>query len=273
MGKLFSVITVSYNEENRIMKTIESVLSQNKDNYEYIIIDGESIDGTLKIVKSYQLKFLEKKVPYYVISEQDNGIYDAMNKAIKLAKGRYIVFINSGDEFYNGNVLSNVENSINSNSNMDVYYGKTLIHENGYCRERKNTSINTILKHLPFCHQSSFVSKESLINYRFNPKYKIASDYDLFLRMFIENKKFHEIEVIIAYFAMDGISSKQKNIMMKEYSYIKKKNKVALPYSIMIDNYINNILDLKSRFAKKILKKRYYSEFRGWSKYPLEKEF
>ena len=113
--RLFCVVTICYNAENTIKKTIESVLNQNSINYEYIIEDGSSNDSTVEIAESYSEKFKEKGISYKIISKKDDGIYDAMNKAVSVSEGRYVIFMNSDDCFYSKNVLSNVEKSLKSN--------------------------------------------------------------------------------------------------------------------------------------------------------------
>ena len=116
-----SIITVVFNGESLIERTIKSVLEQTFASIEYIIVDGLSNDGTLSIAKQYSSSITK------IISEKDHGIYDAMNKGLKMATGNYILFLNAGDELYAKDTLSKVfENFINA----DVYYGNTAITNN-----------------------------------------------------------------------------------------------------------------------------------------------
>ena len=115
-----SIITVVFNSVNYIEETINSVINQTYSNIEYIIIDGSSTDGTKELINKYKTK-----IDYY-ISEKDHGIYDAMNKALNHVTGSWIVFMNSGDKFYNNKVLSD----INLNSTYDMYFGATKIISN-----------------------------------------------------------------------------------------------------------------------------------------------
>ena len=106
MNQKISIVTVCYNASSEIEKTMESVLSQSYENIEYIIIDGASTDKTLELVNSLASKYNSRKVQ--IFSELDNGIFDAMNKGIKMATGDWINFMNAGDLFYNENVIENM---------------------------------------------------------------------------------------------------------------------------------------------------------------------
>ena len=118
-----SIITVNFNNAVGLERTIESVVRQPKELYEYIIIDGGSTDGSVEIIKKY-----EQYVTYWT-SEKDNGIYDAMNKAIDLLKGNWVNFMNAGDKFYNDNVLSNIAKEIELN--YGVIFGDKIGYEDG----------------------------------------------------------------------------------------------------------------------------------------------
>lgn len=119
-----SIITVCYNSDKTIRDTLDSVLKQNYKNYEYIIIDGKSTDNTLKIIKDYEKKFNGK---LKVISEKDNGLYDAMNKGIKKSKGDIIGIINSDDILANNNVFENVVKNIGDNAG--IYSNLLMLNE------------------------------------------------------------------------------------------------------------------------------------------------
>ena len=115
----FTIATVTFNAAQVVEKTIRSVVGQNYDNYEYIIVDGQSTDGTLSIIKEYSNDI------DIIISEPDNGIYDGMNKAIFSAHGEYLLFMNAGDVFVDNHVLSRVAKSIRS-SHPTVVYGDVI---------------------------------------------------------------------------------------------------------------------------------------------------
>jgi len=117
-----SIITVSYNSENTLEDTIKSVLNQNHDDIEYIIIDGKSSDNSLEIIKKYEKEFKNKEKSYKWISEKDNGIYDAINKGINLANGDIVGFLNSDDFFRDDEVVSDI-NICFEEDNIDCLYG------------------------------------------------------------------------------------------------------------------------------------------------------
>ena len=117
---LFSIITVSYNAKESIEDTINSIVNQTYSNFEYIIVDGGSTDGTLDIIRKY-----EDKISYW-ISEPDNGIYDAMNKGLAICKGEWINFMNSGDLFYNDHVLVDIYRYCDFKK-FHILYGKTVV--------------------------------------------------------------------------------------------------------------------------------------------------
>ena len=117
----FSIITVTYNAEKVLEDTIQSVISQTYHHVEYIIVDGASKDGTLSIIDRYRSRI------HTVISEPDKGLYDAMNKAISLAGGDYLCFLNAGDCFHEDDTLQQIVHSINGNALPDVIYGETAI--------------------------------------------------------------------------------------------------------------------------------------------------
>ena len=177
-----TIITICYNPGKTIIKTIESVLAQSYSDYEYIIQDGGSTDGLLDILDTYREGFLKKGISFHIYSGKDNGIYDAMNKAVAASQGEYINFMNAGDCFYSADVLENIFNN-EENNNSDLLYGDAAEYEYGkYHLFRK--SFSQIQSRMPFSHQSVFVKRKLLIDNPFNTDYKIgASDSDLELNL------------------------------------------------------------------------------------------
>lgn len=150
-----TVVTVSYNAEKEIERTIQSVLGQTYPHVEYIIIDGASTDGTVDIIKKY-----EDKLGYW-ISEPDEGIYYAMNKAIDKASGKWVNFMNAGDTFTDESVIERMIKQ--SSSDADIYYGsRYIISDNNSPILQQYTSLHTIYQKMPFGHQASFTKKEIL---------------------------------------------------------------------------------------------------------------
>jgi glycosyltransferase involved in cell wall biosynthesis len=202
MSFKISVITISYNEEKVIEKTIQSVINQTYSEYEYILIDGGSNDKTIEIAENYSSKIT------HFISEPDKGIYDAMNKGINYASGDYIIFMNSGDIFNNIYTLSDIfSNDINS----DVIYGNTsyLINEKQVLV--KASKLNRMWFRLPFCHQSVFVKSEIMKKFYFDTKYEIIADFNFFYKLYIERFSFYYVDKIFSICNIEGISNNPDN--------------------------------------------------------------
>ncbi|MBN1971000.1 MAG: glycosyltransferase [Candidatus Delongbacteria bacterium] len=194
---LVTIVTVCYNSENTIRKTIESVLNQTYTNFEYIIIDGLSNDGTVDIIKEYEPKFSGKM---RWISEKDNGVYDAMNKGIDLANGEWINFMNSGDLFFDYEVLEKFYSIIKKNQNIDLVYSDTFF-------ANRKQIIQCELGKMNIIHQSLFYKKiihEIYGFYYFGHRITI-SDYMFFNS--IKNLKWLKADFIISKYDEKGISS------------------------------------------------------------------
>lgn len=183
-----SIITVCYNSEKTISETIRSIKSQTFKNYEYIIIDGNSIDNTVQIARESLVNLKNMKI----VSEPDHGIYDAMNKGIELSTGKIICILNSDNQFFNEEVLQIIIDKFNE-KNLDILYGNTLL------LNEKNKIIRNIrpgrFRKGSFssgwfpAHPSTFVSKEVYKKIgSFKIDLKIAADFDFLLRSFELNE-------------------------------------------------------------------------------------
>lgn len=180
-----SMITICYNAEKTIAKTIESVLSQDYENLEYIIVDGGSKDHTVDTIKGYG----NKKIRW--ISEKDNGISDAFNKGIKMATGDLIGLINA-DDYLLPHALANL--ALACRDCTDVLYGNTIVNDekNGLRLIKRAGSVENLEYSLPFIHQSSLVRKTAYEQYgTYSEKYKICMDYDLFAKFYRGGQSFN----------------------------------------------------------------------------------
>jgi glycosyltransferase involved in cell wall biosynthesis len=210
---LVSIITVVFNSELYLEKTILSIINQEYVNFEFIIIDGGSTDNTLEIIKKYE-NFITKW-----ICEKDSGLYDAMNKGISLAKGNYLWFINSGDEIYNLTVLEDI--FLNEINYPDIIYGETeIINYKGQSLGMRRHSTPEVLnwKSLKWgmlvCHQSVLVKKEIIENYQLI--YKHSSDFEWLIRMLKKSKRIYNSKLILSKFMDGGQTSKYLIAGLKE---------------------------------------------------------
>lgn len=199
---LISIITVVFNDVKNIEKTILSVINQNYKNIEYIIIDGGSTDGTKKIIDKY-INYIDDYV-----SEKDQGIYDAMNKGISVASGKWINFLNSGDTFSNKKVIEKIP--FNKYKTFSLIYGDTKI----FSSKRKFIKILKALSMsrlnlLLFgtrvvCHQSIFYNKN--ITFRYPKKYKLKGEFFSYFK-FLNKGKAKHIDLIVSNYYLGGIGS------------------------------------------------------------------
>ena len=219
MQPLLSVITVVYNNAKDIERTILSVVQQTYGNIEYIVIDGASTDGTLAIIHQYQNQIAQ------IISEPDKGIYDAMNKGLSIATGDYVLFMNSGDEFFEKDT---VEKVFNKAQNADIYYGETeIINENLVSQGRrrhqipKKLSINSFKYGMSVCHQAIYI-KRSLVNL-YDPKYKLSADIDWILSALGKAKTTVNTDLYVAKYLIGGQSKqKHRQSLLERYQIFKK---------------------------------------------------
>lgn len=211
---LISIITVVYNGEKFLEETILSTLNQSYDNVEYIIIDGGSTDGTLDIIRKY-----ENVVDYWV-SEKDFGIYDAMNKGINVATGDWINFMNAGDKLFDINTIKNIIPSLN----VDLIYGNHALYKE-QSNEYNIVDVSTYSdkRNIPFCHQSLFVKAKLLKKNLFNIKYKIAADYDQYLRLKNLDTKILYLPMTISLYLDGGLSSTSRKKLIYEYYAVTRK--------------------------------------------------
>lgn len=255
---LFSIITVVYNGQKHIEQTIKSVLSQKKiNNIEYIIIDGNSTDSTLEIISKY-LNDID-----YLISEEDTGIYNAMNKGIDIAQGKYIGFINA-DDWYEKDVFDKLHNI--ANDNYDYIIGNVAIfNQNNTISNLMKLNIENYKRTMPFGHPALFTKKEIMQKYKFDEQYKIVADYDFCIKLILNNYSYKYVNFTISNFRLGGVSNTLN--VTNEIYHIQKKNFgfFFAFYWLLVrteNKYILNILKIISFPLQLIRKipKRYIKE-------------
>lgn len=204
-----SIITVNYNDAVGLERTIKSVISQSFKDFEFIVIDGGSIDASVDIIKKY-----EDKIDYWV-SERDGGIYNAMNKGVTHAHGDYCIFLNSGDCFYNDVVLNRF---MDYNATEDIVVGKLISQ-----KTKKILFPSPQILSLYYLysgtvpHQSSFIKTELLRKIPYDENLKIVSDWKFFVQaIIIENCSVRYVDDYVATFDMEGVSTSNPDKMWKE---------------------------------------------------------
>jgi glycosyltransferase involved in cell wall biosynthesis len=213
---LVSIITVSYNSQKTIGKTIRSVLDQSYPSIEYILVDGSSKDDTVSVISSFESMFRQKAYAYKWICEPDNGIYDAFNKGLSLATGEYIGFLNS-DDWYEPN---GIENIINERRAFPAIYSG---HMNLYIEnDRPSVKIfrsrpERLFQTMRIAHPATLVS-HAIFNEigNFSTKYKIAGDYDFFLRAKLNGYKIIVVYKVISNMRLGGISRNLPLVLKEE---------------------------------------------------------
>lgn len=231
-----SIITINLNNAKGLKETVKSVLSQSYRSFEFIIIDGNSNDNSLEVINKY------KKSICFWVSEEDNGIYQAMNKGIKVAKGEYLLFLNSGDVL-NGNKA--IENYVNHpNFKGDVIYGNYKFEKGEKIYPEKLTPLHFFNSSLP--HQSSFIKKELFSKFGFyDENYKIVSDKAFFIKCFLSKKVvFKHINIALSICDLDGISNTNHQLVKEENNAILKSL-----FGIYYEDYIKH-LELKKSYNK-----------------------
>ena len=220
MTPTVSVITICYNAADNLPLTLESVLAQDYEDFEYIIQDGMSTDNTPAIIESYRAKFEARNIHFIYNREADGGIYDAMNKGAASACGKYINYMNAGDCFYSKNVLSAI---FSKPCDATIIYGDCAEYEFG----RFNLFIKNyegIEEVMPFSHQSVFAKRDFLINHPFNLSYRYSADYDFLLTAHDLKESFSDSEVIVCITTKDGLSSVNYHDSLLESAEILKSH-------------------------------------------------
>ena len=236
-----TIVTVVLNDQNKIVKTIQSVINQNYKDYEYIIVDGKSSDFTRQRINQFR-KYIDK-----IFVKKDESIYEAMNLAIKHSQGEWIFFLNSGDWFCNRNVLNFFSDKIFSSK---IIYGNVI-------KSYKNFNIVWNVKNfnkdsfiMPFSHQSAFVRTALLQKNFFKINFKIISDFIFFYDCFLKKIRFQKINKNISVVSTEGISNKNRIKSLLEsiryFFYIKR-------YFITINLFLSLFYQILIYFSKKII--------------------
>lgn len=268
-----TIITVCWNAGDSIEKTIKSVLKQKIDfkKIEYLFVDGLSSDNTIEIIEKYQKEHKNINIRY--ISEKDKGLYDAMNKGANLANGKWCIYLNAGDVFFNEDSLANLLN-VKNKDEYDIIYGDTVQNYEDKYRivKSKDSDELTYLHGMEFCHQSCIIKKTFQCKNPYPLNYKIAGDCAFFTSSFVNGAKFYHVDKIISIFGLDGLSSSKGSLCIKENAEVKLKYNLITKKEYKKETRVA-ILKIKLRefIPKKIIKKRHDAIFaknvKNWYSY------
>lgn len=211
-----SIITINFNNIDGLRKTIESVISQTFTDYEYVVIDGGSTDGSDDLIKTY-----EDKITYWV-SEPDKGIYNAMNKGILQAKGEYCLFLNSGDWLYSNDILSSV---FSIDYKEDILYGDLFVVATS--KTFRIYTPNRLSLHFFYidslCHPSAFIKRQLFNIELYDEQLKVVADWKFFMDRFIDGYSFKKLPYVVSYFDRILAPSYDKDIGWAERCSIIEK--------------------------------------------------
>lgn len=246
---LLSVVTVCYNSERTIEATIKSILNQTYINFEYIIVDGNSSDNTVKLITSFEDKFKEKGISFSWISEKDTGIYNAFNKGINLSKTDWVSFLGA-DDCYTIDALEIYSNVIlNINSNVDfVFSNVEVINQKGEVIKKINNKWywSKFKRYMDIAHVGAFHYKKYFLKHGFfNESFKISGDYELLLRA-KSNLKTIKIEETTAKMSNGGVSNNQVILAFNETFKAKYTTANIGVFTCLLD-YIIAIIKIYSK--------------------------
>lgn len=231
-----SIITICFNAEKIIEDTLKSVVNQTFTDIQYIVIDGGSTDSTLDILGKYKEKI------DILISEPDNGIYNAMNKGIKFVEGDYILFLNAGDKIYDSDTLQKVFTCIQKNPTKEFFYGDVEIlsgNKRHSIRRFKKKLTKSALSELNICHQSIFYKHSLFQEYGlYDESLKIYADYDYNLKIILAKKvSYKHLGEITSSFSLGGISTQKENYQERLKEKTKVKKKYFNPMFLLLEDF------------------------------------
>lgn len=256
-----TIITINYNNKEGLERTMTSVFSQSYQDFEYIIIDGGSIDGSKDLLVKYS-----NKISYWV-SEKDKGIYHAMNKGINKSSGEYLLFLNSGDILYSDDVIDKVILELNSSDVISACMNISEENKEDHIWTSPKKITFELFYHYGISHPCTFIRRKCFdIVGEYDEGLKIVSDWKWFLlALFKYNLSYKSIDLVVSTFYMDGLSSQASNqdIMMEE-----RKTTLRDSFPLFYDDYVR-LHDLQS-YKDDLHRSRFFKFF--WMMYKLFKK-
>ena len=238
-----SVITINYNNLEGLRKTMKSVFAQSCRSFEYIVVDGGSTDGGAELIK-INASYIDKWV-----SEQDGGIYNAMNKGVKMASGDYCLFLNSGDVFHDDEVMHKV---LQTPFNADIVFGRVDNVLDGKVQKHYVPEDKITLMHIyetGLHHAGSFIRTDLMKKYPYNENLKICSDREFFIRtLVVDNATFQNLPFVVCDFEVGGVSNNLELVRKESYKILSS----IFPPRVTADYVATNLRlkDLTRRMVK-----------------------
>jgi glycosyltransferase involved in cell wall biosynthesis len=232
--KSLSVITVTYNAGKTLERTLKSVREQTYPYVEHIIVDGKSKDNTLALIQLYE----NPKLKW--ISEPDSGLYDAMNKAVTMATGDYLCFLNAGDMFFLAETVEKMMNSFQPSSAPDILYGETAIVDNNgtFLRMRRLKAPETLSwesfkQGMLVCHQAFIVKRTIFEPYDLN--YRFSADVDWCIRLMKKSRRIHNTHLTLINYLDEGVTTANRKASLKE------RYRIMVKYYGQVSTFLHHV--------------------------------
>ena len=235
---LVSIVTVNYNNAQGIEKTFQSVIGQTFKEYEMVVVDGGSTDGSREIIDHYRYTIAD----FHWVSEPDKGIYNAMNKGVKMASGEYCIFMNSGDRFFDENSLKRCVGYLDGSA--DIVSGAVMTDKfSKKAPSEKELSLTYFIKD-SMNHQSTFIKRQLLLGHPYNEHRKIVADSELFFEtLILGNASYRDTPVCVSYCEAAGASGDLQRSLEERMQAIKELLPPRMSYdSDFIQKYHNPIV-------------------------------
>ena len=224
-----SIITATYNSAKTLRDTLNSVLRQDYCDIEHIIVDGGSTDSTVGMIREYAAATTRHTVRW--VTEKDRGIYDAMNKGIKLATGDYLCFLNAGDGLHEDDTLLRIVHSLTGTILPDVIYGETdIVDDEGHFLYKRRLSAPETLhwksfkKGMLVCHQAFFARRELALEEPYDLQYRFSADFDWCIRIMKKAKVLHNTHLTLIDYLNEGMTTRNHKASLKERFHIMAKH-------------------------------------------------
>ena len=262
MAHIVSIVTINFNNANGLKKTINSILSQTYKEYEFVIVDGRSVDESRSIIES-SIKLFPS---FSWVSERDGGIYDAMNKGVRLSSGEYCIFMNSGDCFYNEKSLFESEKYLHAD--WEIVSGSVVT--DNFSKKPplpSDLSLSFFLKD-SMNHQSTFIKRQLLLDYPYNENRRIVGDTEFFFNVLIlKNVSYIQIPVIVSYCEVAGESGDLKKSLEERYIAIKEllPSRMATDVDFIVKYHNPIVIGIGNVLYRKGLRRLFYI-FNKWKR-------